>query len=112
GKPGRKRLFSPAAAIWRASSMVCDQRVIWWLPWRWRERAMAVPHAPEPNTAIRLMRFSWLQSGILCRRAGGGRSDDEQRNGALDRNIKRRARADDHEPGKNREAGRSKEGGQ
>ena len=51
---------------------LCDQRVIWWPPRRWRESAMAVPQAPEPSTAMRLMRFSWLRSGIPCRRAGGG----------------------------------------
>ena len=77
GKPGRKSVFSWAAAIWPDPSAEWDQRVIRCPPRRWRARAMAVPQAPEPRTTMRLMWWSSfarrrLRSGIPCRRAGGG----------------------------------------
>ena len=67
GKAGKELRVFAGVEDWRASSGLCAQSVIWWPPRRWSESAMAVPQAPEPKTAMRLMLAFWLRSGIPCR---------------------------------------------
>src|SRR5271154_5551768 len=85
--PGRNATFSPRSVIVSLTSGECDQRVRSWPPRLARLSAIAVPHAPLPITAIRLMQRwpSFCRSDIPSREAGGQCFDDASQSESTER---------------------------